>query len=380
MDYYLQRRNHLFRALKKDGHEALLVTNPTNVRYLSGFTGDSSYLLLTTKNIILISDSRFELQIAEECKDVEVVIRPHTKKLLDAAAEVVVKSGLKSVGVEAAHITVMVLEALSAAVPKVTFAQTKNTVEALRNVKDSSEVEAIRQAVRVAERAFHMFVSTLRETDTEKEMVDSMEAFVRRAGGLATSFPPIVAVGERGALPHALPTTRPFQEGTKLLVDWGADLGYKSDLTRTLKSPFSTIPTRRNKLERTGYAFEELYAIVQKAQDAAVKMLRHGVAAKDVDSAARKVFADAKLRDAPQLKLADHFTHGLGHGIGLEIHEGPSIRANSEDILEAGMVVTIEPGIYIPEWGGIRLEDDFLILKDGANRLTTLPHDYGAIH
>ena len=379
MDYYLQRRNHLARALKKEGHEALLVTNPVNVRYLSGFTGDG-YLLTTSKSVILVSDSRFELQIADECKDIDVVIRPHTKKLPDAIAEVLVKAALKAVGVESAHVTVAVLDGLSAAAPKVTFTPTKSLIEAQRVLKDSSEVEQIRQSIRVAERAFSMFVSTLRETDTEKEMVDSMEAYIRRAGGSASAFPPIIAVGERGALPHALPTTRPFQEGTKLLVDWGADLGYKSDLTRTLKSPFSSIPTRRNRSERNGYSFEEIYAVVQKAQEAAVKTLRHGVSVKDVDAAARKVFADAKLRDAPQLKLADHFTHGLGHGIGLEVHEGPSIRANSDDVLETGMVVTIEPGIYIPEWGGIRLEDDFLILKDGANRLTSLPHDYGAIH
>src|SRR5205814_861199 len=182
------------------------------------------------------------------------------------------------------------------------------------------------------------------EAETEKGMVDALEGYVRRAGARCSSFPPIVAVGERGALPHAPPTAKQLGDGSKVLVDWGADLLYKSDLTRTLRSPFGTSPSRRNKAERVGFDFEELYSIVLQAQNAAIAAIHPGVKAKEVDAAARKVFASAKLKHKTGVKLADYFTHGLGHGIGLEVHEAPRIRSNSEDVLDVGMVVTVEPG------------------------------------
>jgi Xaa-Pro aminopeptidase len=228
--------------------------------------------------------------------------------------------------------------------------------------------------VRVAERGFKMFVATLRETDTEKDMSDALEAYVRRAGGRGTPFTPMTAVGERTALPHAPPTDRLLGDGSKLLVYWGADMLYKCDITRTMRTPFGTAPTRKNKHERVGFEFEYLYNIVLEAQNAAIAAIRHGVKAKDVDAAARKVFASAKV---PGLdgNLKDYFTHGLGHGIGLEIHEAPRVRANSDDVLEHGMVITVEPGVYIPGWGGIRIEDDVLVKPDGCVLLTTLPRE-----
>jgi Xaa-Pro aminopeptidase len=220
-----------------------------------------------------------------------------------------------------------------------------------------------------------MFTATLRETDTEKDMADALENFVRRSGARGTSFQPIVAVGERGALPHAPPTSKQLVDGSKLLIDWGADLTYKSDITRTLRSPFITSPTRRNKYERVGLNLEEIYQIVLNAQNAALAEIRPGAKAKDVDAAARKVIASAKLRMKGDVKLGECFTHGLGHGIGLECHEAPRIRANSEDVLESGMVITVEPAVYIPGWGGVRIEDDVLVTHNACTLLTTLPRD-----
>jgi Xaa-Pro aminopeptidase len=401
MNYLAQRRQTLLRGLKKDGLDAALVTTPVNVTYLTGFTGEASYFVLTPKHGIVVSDPRFEDQLKEEClggedkpsvepvpypralkhKDpdkpdgLEGFIRPHDRTTLEAAVEVLTKTGAKNVAVEGSRLTIAELEALKALGPKLTFAPQADLIEALRVVKDPSEVEKIREAVRVAERAFRMFTATLRETDTEKEMVDTLEGYVRRAGARCTSFPPIVAVGERGALPHATPTTRQVGDGSKLLIDWGADLGYKSDITRTVRSPFTAAPTRRNKFERVGLDYEEVYGVVLAAQNAALAAIRDGVKAKEVDAAAREVLATTKLKSHSGVKLSDFFTHGLGHGIGLEIHEAPRVRANSEDVLHAGMVITVEPGVYIPGWGGLRIEDDVLVTRDGCNLLTSLPRE-----
>ncbi|MFM8271538.1 MAG: M24 family metallopeptidase [Gemmata sp.] len=379
MNYQLQRRSAIGPTFRAQGLDGFLVTAAVNVTYLTGFTGDSSYFAALPKHDTLISDTRFEEQVKEECPDLDAVIRGHNKTTLEAAAEVLTKAGARNVGVEGNRITLGELEALKALAPKVTFVPVNGVVEAQRAVKDPGEIERIREAVRVAERGFRMFTATLRESDSEKDMVDALEGYVRRAGARGTSFPPIIAVGDRGALPHAPPTARQIGEGSKLLVDWGADLLYKSDLTRTLRSPFGTAPSRRNKMERVGYDFDKLYAIVLAAQNAALAAIRPGAKARDVDAAARKVFATSKLDKHPDLKLADYFTHGLGHGIGLEIHEAPKIRANSDDVLAAGMVVTIEPGLYLPGWGGIRIEDDVLVTHDGYKMLSTLPREAATI-
>lgn len=401
MNYLLQRRQTLAQTIKKNSLDAFMVTSSVNVTYLTGFTGDASFFIALPRNGILVSDTRFEEQIKDECfaaedrkdsdhsatyphtikskssKDdgLEAYIRSHTKTTYEAAAEVLTKAGVKSVGVEGNRLTLGELELIKGLAPKITFVPLEGVIEAQRVIKDPSEVERIREAVKVAERAFRMFTATLRETDTEKEMVDALEGYVRRAGGRATSFPPIVAVGERGALPHAPPTGKTLGEGSKVLIDWGADLLYKSDLTRTLRNPFGIAPSRRNKYERVGVPFDWVYEVVLQAQNAALAAIKPGVKAKEVDAAARKVLASARNKDHPDLKLSDHFTHGLGHGIGLEVHEAPRIRANSEDVLEPGMVVTIEPGVYIPGWGGIRIEDDVLVTHHGATLLTNLSRD-----
>ena len=203
-------------------------------------------------------------------------------------------------------------------------------------------------------------------------MSDALAGYVLRSGGRGLPFTPITAVGERTALPHAVPTDRLLADGSKLLVDWGADMLYKCDITRTMRSPFGTAPTRKNKHERVGFDFNELYGHVLAAQNAAIATIRHGAKAKDVDAAARKVLAMAKVSGLDG-NLADYFTHGLGHGIGLELHEAPRVRANSEDVLETGMVITVEPGVYLPGWGGVRIEDDVVVTAEGVELLTDAP-------
>jgi len=367
MNYLLQRQHDLLRSYKTAAIDSMLITNPVNVRYLTGFTGDSSYFWLSPKQSLMISDARYEQQLREECPDQAIHIRPHDRTMPEIVGEVLPKLGARSVGIEADHVTLALREQLAEYAPKLTLVPLLSPVTLSRAVKDPSEVEQIREAIRLAERAFRMFVVLMNESDTERELVDALEGYLRKTGAKASAFPPIVAVGTRGALPHATPTARKLGQASKVLIDWGADIGYKSDLTRTIRSPFGTNPTRRNKQERTGYDLEELHDLVLKAQEAAAAAARPGVPAHDVDAAARKVIADAGY--------GDFFIHGTGHGIGLEVHELPRIRSRSPDQLQAGMVVTLEPGIYIPEWGGVRIEDDFLITNEGAIRLSTLPRE-----
>jgi Xaa-Pro aminopeptidase len=380
MDFFAQRRQQLTRNLKKDsGLDAILVTNPVNVTYLTGFTGDSSFVLATAKSFMFISDSRFEQQIKEEAPGIDAHIRGADQTTLEAAGTVLNKSGFKNIAVESEHLTIAAKETLEAAATKVTLANVAGTVEKMRACKDPAELNHIKAAIRIAEKAFITLVSMIRENDSERELVNALENIMRHGGANGSAFPPIIAMGERGALPHAPPTDRKVGDGSKVLIDWGADCTYKCDLTRVLTSPFGVSPTRRNKSERAGYNFDEVYAAVQQAQQAAVAAIKPGALGKDVDAAARKVLSSTKLKDNPGVKLSEYFTHGTGHGLGLEIHEFPRLRPHSTDVLEQGMVVTIEPGVYFPDWGGIRLEDDYLVTKDGAMKLTTLPHEPGLI-
>src|SRR5947209_8803271 len=310
MDYFALRRQALLKALKKDGVDALLVTNPTNVTYLTGFTGDSSYFVASPKAQVLVSDTRFEEQIREECPGLDAAIRSHDKTTPEAAAEAITKAGLKSVALEADHATLAFAEHLREKAPKATFTSLTGRVEALRATKDMGEIEQIRAAVRAAERAFGMFLTLLQASDTEKMMADALEGYIRRAGGRGSSFPPIVAAGERGALPHAPPTDRRLGDVSKLLVDWGADLGYKSDITRVIRSPFPPAPLRKTKQERTAYHFDEVYEAVCRAHDAAVAEIRAGVPGKAVDAAARRSPAETRLRDNPEVNLAEFFHPG----------------------------------------------------------------------
>ena len=367
MDFYSNRRANLLRAVKPLGVEAVLVTHEPNVRYLTGFAGGSSFVLISSKQATLISDDRFAEQLKEEFPTLDAHVRPHHKSTPQATAELIVKAGYKSVGVEGDHIALNELEYYKTECPKVAFSSFPNEIEKLRAIKDPMEVEQIRTAIKAAERAFHMFKATLRDQDTEKDMADNLEKYIRRAGAFCAPFPVIVAVGDRGALPHAVPGLRTLGEASKVLVDFGADCGYKCDLTRTLKSPFGVNPNRKNKMERTGHSLEEIHGVVVAAQEAAAATLRAGVPAKDVDAAARKVIQKAGFED--------FFNHGLGHGLGLEYHELPRVRQNSEDVLEAGMVITLEPGIYLPGWGGVRMEDDYLVTREGCLPLTTLSKD-----
>jgi Xaa-Pro aminopeptidase len=368
MDHCSNRRQKLLSCLGSESLDALLITSPINVSYLTGFSGDSSYLVLGHDRTVLISDSRFTEQIHEECPDLETSIRPLGKTLLGAAAELLLKLGFRYVGFESMHLTVAELERLREAAVPVSWKGVIDRVEKLRLIKDQSEIGQIREAIRVAERAFRAFRACLRAGDSEKELADALEHYVRVFGGQCCSFPSIVAMGKRSALPHAPPTSTTLEDKELMLVDWGAaGRFYKSDLTRmviTRKNSAFSGPLDEQWDRRTA----DIYRLVLRAQQQAIAKIRPGVQGKEVDALARAIIAEGGY--------GDFFGHGLGHGLGLEVHEGPALRPGAENVLEAGMVVTVEPGIYLPEWGGIRIEDDVLVTEDGFEVLSSLPNDW----
>ena len=356
MDYAARRRRRLARMLKEENLDALLISQPVNVTYLTGFSGDSSALILSPRRALLISDARYTTQITEECPGLEVHIRQVSQTLQQAIAHVLHKLGCRAVGFESAHLSVADLEKLSELAVSVAWKGGTERVEKLRVRKDPSEIAQIRTAITIAERAFAMFSSMIRPEDSEKELCDNLELYIRRAGGRSTSFPSIVAVGERAALPHAPPTNRKVSEAGLLLVDWGASGPfYKSDLTRVLAT------------RKISPKLERVYKVVFKAQERALRAIRPGVIASAVDAEARSVIAQAGF--------GQFFSHGLGHGLGLQVHEAPALRQNSTAVLQDGMVVTVEPGIYLPGWGGVRIEDDVLVTTEGCEILTQVPKE-----
>jgi Xaa-Pro aminopeptidase len=365
MDYTAPRRDRLARLLSEEGVDAFLMSNPVSVTYLTGFTGDSSTVVLTRDRVILVSDHRYTGQIADECPELETHIRPPTQRIAEASVEVLGKLGCRTVGFESGVVTVAEFDYFKELAKTVEWKGVPDRVEKLRLVKDDDELARIRAAIAVAERAFAAFCALLRPDDTEIELCDAMEANVRRAGGQGTSFPPIVAVGARAALPHCPPTSQTVSASGHILIDWGAVAhGYKSDLTRVLAT------RTKSSFAQTGEdaaQLEGIHRVVRAAQEAAMRAARPGVEAKIVDAAARAVIADAGY--------GDYFNHGLGHGLGLQIHEAPFIRANTTDVLAEGMVFTVEPGIYLPGWGGVRIEDDVRLTADGCEVLTAASRD-----
>ncbi len=356
MDRYLGRRDRLRRGMRRAGAEALLVTDFTNVTYLTGFSGDDSYLLVRQDGEVILSDPRYATQIAEECPGLEAHVRPPGQSMLKTIVKTVGASRTQRLGIEGDSMTVALRDRIAAELPRVTLETTSGLVERLRQVKDREEVAAIRQAVWYAEKAFAVVRALLRPEKTEKAVADELEMQIRSFGAVGCSFPAIVGVGARAALPHAKATDQPIGAADFVLIDWGANGGlYKSDLTRVLVTA------------RISPKLERVYRVVLKAQKAAIAAIRPGAEASAVDRAAREVIAEAGYRR--------HFGHGLGHGLGLMVHEAPRLSADSPTVLKAGMVVTVEPGIYLPGWGGVRIEDDVLVTREGCEVLTSVPKE-----
>jgi Xaa-Pro aminopeptidase len=339
--------------VRREKLDAILVIGEANVSYLTGFTGDSSYLLLGPDHELLISDFRYVTQLSEECPGLETSIRTSEIKLHEATIAVLAESGVKRLGVEGHLMSLELHGQLQEKLEGIEFVPQNSVIEnELRAIKDATEIAELREAVGLAARGLEFLKALLTPDLTEREAAFELEHAVRRFGGAGLSFPAIIAVGDRAALPHYRPSNLRIGENPLLLVDWGVNTtgNYKSDLTRTL---FTGKPTRRH---------EKVYRTVLKAQQAAIAAIRPGAVCQDVDAVARKVIKKAGY--------GKNFGHGLGHGIGLHIHEQPRFAPKVTTELVPGMVVTVEPGIYLPGWGGVRIEDDVLVTREGCEVLS----------
>jgi Xaa-Pro aminopeptidase len=355
MPHFQERREALRRLLSRSSVTNLLVTDELNVTYLTGFTGDSSYLLVSNDRELLITDGRYTQQLSEECPSLELAVRGPGGRLPDFTADVIGKLGLTAIGIEAAAVTVSFYENLKSALKSAPIAHTSNLVESLREIKDDEEIATIREAIKIAERAFLELRGKITTGQSEKRVADELEYAIRLAGGTCSAFPSIIGVGPRAALPHGRPTpTAKIGDYDFVLIDWGARYqGYHSDLTRVLVTG------------KLSPQLHKVYEVVLAAQVAAIAAIRPGAVMKEVDHAARQVIEAAGF--------GKEFNHSLGHGLGLAVHELPRLSPDQERKLAPGMVVTVEPGIYLPNSLGVRIEDDILVTPDGCEVLTSVP-------
>jgi len=335
------------------GQDALLITHLPDLRYLSGFTGSSGVLVLSRGKGTLYTDGRYTAQAKAEAVGTKVVII--AKGVLSAACEATAASGVKRCGFDAANTTVAALDAMRKAIPgklrRSFFVPSVPVSALLREVKDEAEIEIMRRAALAGCGLFEKMLGYIRSGLTETQVAAELEHTARLAGAEGMSFETIVASGERSSLPHGRASAAKLPKRGFLTLDFGVVVdGYCSDMTRTL---------------HLGNATQEefdVYHAVLEAQEAAVAAIAPGVKTGDVDEAARSVLRRAKLDQ--------YFTHSTGHGVGLEIHEGPRLAAEQKQELKRGMVITVEPGVYIPGKFGVRIEDMVLVTAAGGEVLT----------
>ncbi len=340
----------LRREMKSQRLDGMLVSSPADVRYLSGFTGDSSVLLITRNVQLLITDFRFEEEAADSAPLMKLLV--HSRGLMNLVEQNVRRRKLKRLGCQENHLTIAQLEALGGRkiVPSAAI------INRLRAIKSPAEIAAMRVAIAAAEKGMKSLRRIIKPGMDENRLASELRySMVRKFQAQDQAFPAIVAEGPRGSLPHAQPSGKLLKCNSLLLFDWGARCDYyHSDLTRVMA------------LGRIPKLFNQVVKIVREAQLTAIERIKPGVAFRDIDKSARKVIERAGY--------GDNFGHSLGHGLGLEVHEYPSVGPRSEGWLEPGMIFTVEPGIYLPGRFGVRLEDDVLVTASGCEVLSTLDH------
>jgi len=349
-----QRVHRLRSRLDELNVDALVITSRLNVRYLSGFTGSAGTLLIGRDFAVMLTDRRYTLRAQSEAPGYEIVVPDNPDD--DLFKTQLEGRSLRKVGFESANVTVKTLEGWREKYNEmgVEWVPTGTTVEDLRMVKDAEEISSVRAACGIADAAFKHIQLFLQPEAVEIDLVMELEFYMRRQGARRPAFDSIVASGANSAIPHAEPSEKRLQPGDFVTLDFGAEVdGYCSDITRTVVIGSASDEQRR------------IYQTVLEAQLRAIEAIKPGVNGADVDAVARQVITEAGY--------GDYFTHGLGHSIGLSVHDGMGFSQKSEVVLEPGMVLTVEPGIYIEGFGGVRIEDDVLVTETGAEVLTHAP-------
>jgi len=348
---FSRRRSAVCRHFADAGAAAFLVTEPANVRYLTGFTGSNGWLLLAPGGAAFLTDPRYAAQAATEVPDLAVELS--SVGLPAAVATVAARLRLRRLGYEPAHVTVAVRDKLEAAA-EVEWLALADVVETQRRCKVGDEIDAVRAALALTEAALAEVAAAMTAGMTETEVAAALEYACRRRGAERMAFDTIVASGPRSALPHGVASSRCLLAGEAVMIDMGCMLGgYCSDITRMVW--MGSAPDD---------GWRRTHELVDRARAAALATVAPGTTCRAVDGAAREVIAAAGLADA--------FTHGTGHGVGLQIHEAPALSGRSDDRLEAGMIVTIEPAVYLQGEYGVRIEDMVVVTDEGYQRLTTL--------
>jgi len=344
---YFDRQHKLKNVLSQKNLDGLLITNLTNIRYICGFTGSAGTCLVTPAGQYFITDGRYIEQSKDQVKGFERYID------MDTNLSIIQKNNLLSkdlrIGFEGDHVNYTLYDSIQKIFSDINWESTKMILEDLASVKDKTELDALRTAVEITDKVYEEILPMLRPGYTEKQVANTMVSKYREYGD-GEAYSPIVATGPNGALPHAIPTDREFKKGDFIVIDAAAKYaGYHADMTRT---PVVGEATDKH---------HEIYAIVKEAQKRGCDIAQAGVSCKDVDAATRDYIHE--------MGYGDYYTHGTGHGLGLEIHTSPRFSPTSKDILAENNVMTIEPGIYIAGWGGVRIEDDVIINQSGCEIL-----------
>ncbi len=348
----MSRLTRLRAQMALENIDAFLSMRPENRRYLSGFTGSAGMLFITQDKAILLTDFRYLKQAADQAPEFQVVkIGSELFKELPEVGQ-----DIERLGFEGDFLTFEDYTKLEQALVQTQLVSRPDLINDLRSVKDASELELIRQTVRIADDAFGDILQFVAVGQTEEEIALHLEFKMRQAGASGPSFDFIAASGWRSAMPHGVASSKRVQRGEFLTLDYGAIYqGYCSDITRTLC------------LGEPDEKQRAIYDLVLAANKAGIEAVRPGRTGKEIDGVARKIIEDAGY--------GEYFGHGLGHSVGLAIHEGPNLSAREERVLEPGMVVTVEPGIYLPDFGGVRIEDMVLVTENGCEVLTHSPKD-----
>ncbi|SMO39520.1 aminopeptidase P family protein [Melghirimyces algeriensis] len=346
----MESRLTRFRELMEEQQlESMLVSHPINRRYLTGFTGSSGWVVITQNEQFLISDFRYTGQAKEQAVHFQFV--EHQGNPFADIKEILNRASVDSIAFEENHLTVAQHQKLQEALEPITTTPSSGLVEKVREVKEEEELKLLRDAVNIADQAFGEIVKKIAPGMTERQISLQLEFLMREQGAFSSSFDIIVASGPRSSLPHGVASDRVMEKGDLVTMDFGAYYkGYCSDITRTVMLGKPTDQQR------------EIYEIVLEANRQAIEVIQGGVTGKEVDSVAREVIRKHGYGDA--------FGHSTGHGLGMEVHERPGLSPKEESRLQPGMVVTVEPGIYLPEIGGVRIEDDVVVTENGCEVLS----------